>query len=165
FAAPSYIVNENGGYATLTVTRTGGTAGPVSINYATANGANTVAGRNYQATNGVLVFAANQIAASFNVPVLNDGIQDPASFYFNVNLSNPTNTALGSPASAVVNIRDAQTYNWPPGSPDGTFTGGFNGDVLALALQTNGQILAGGSFTYADGTPDSGIARLNANGS
>ncbi len=165
FSASSYIANEDGGYATVTVTRSGGIAGPVSVNYATANGANTVFGVNYRATNGVLVFAANQIAASFNVPVLDDGIQDPTNFYFNVTLSNPTNTILGSPVTAVVNIRDAQTYNWPPGSPDGTLNAGFNGDVLALALQPNGQILAGGSFTYANGVPDSGIARLNANGS
>jgi uncharacterized delta-60 repeat protein len=165
FSAPGYVVNENGGYATITVLRTGGTAGPVSVNYATGSGANTAPGVNYDATNGTLVFAANQTAASFNVTIHDDGVQDPTNFYFTVNLSNPTNAVLGSPSSAVVNILDAETYNRPPGSPDGTFDAGMNGDVLALALQPNGQILAGGSFTFVNGVPENSIARLNADGS
>jgi uncharacterized delta-60 repeat protein len=164
FSAPSYLVSENGGYATITVVRTGGMAGPVSVNFATSNGPNT-SSANYDATNGVLTFVANQTAVSFNVTVRDDGVQDPASFYFNVSLSNPTNAVLGSPTNAAVNILDAETYNWAPGSPDGTFTAGMNGDVLALALQPNGQILVGGNFTYVNGTPDNGIARLNVNGS
>ena len=165
FSAPGYIVNESGGYATITVLRNGGIAGPVSVNFATGNGANTTAGLNYIATNGTLVFAANQSAASFNVTVRDDGVQDPTNFYFNVTLSNPTNAVMGSPSSAIVNIVDAETYNRPPGSPDGTFNPGMNGDVLALTLQPNGQILAGGSFTYVNGVPENSIARLNADGS
>jgi uncharacterized delta-60 repeat protein len=166
FSARSYLVNENGGYATITVVRTGGTAGPLSVNFATSDGSNTVAGVNYVATNGVLTFAVNQTPASFNVPVLDNGVPDPTNFYFNVTLSNPTNTVLGSPTNAVVNILDAYTHGGQlPGSPDGTFTPGMNGDVLALALQTNRQILVGGNFTFVNGTPDNGIARLNADGS
>jgi uncharacterized delta-60 repeat protein len=166
FSAPSYLVNENGGYATITVIRTGGAAGSVSVNYATSNGSNTVAGVNYIATNGVLTFATNQTAVSFNVLVLDDAVQDPTNaFYFNVTLSNPTNAMLGSPINAKVNILDAEYYNWPPGLLDGTFTPGMNGDVLALALQTNRQILVGGNFTYVNGTPENYIARLNADGS
>ena len=169
FSAPSYLVNENGGYATITVVRTGGTAGPVQVHYATTDGT-AFSNANYVATSGVLTFAANQTATNFNVSILNDGVQDPANFYFNVTLStnqvaNPTNTVLGSPTNARVYILDVQSHNQPPGSPDGTFTAGMNGDVLALALQTNGQILAGGNFTFVNGTPDNGIARLNANGS
>jgi uncharacterized delta-60 repeat protein len=166
FSAPSYLVSENGGYATITVVRTGGIAGPVSVNFATSDGANTSSNVNYVATNGVLTFAANQTAASFNVLVLDDLVQESTNaFYFNVTLSNPTNAGLGSSTNAAVNILDAEYYNWPPGLLDGTFTPGMNGDVLALALQTNRQILVGGNFTYVNGTPDNGIARLNADGS
>jgi len=169
FSATNYIVSETagsppGGGATITVTRTGGALGSVSVNYATTNGT-AVAGVNYVATNGVLTFITNQIAASFNVPILDDGVQDSANFYFNVTLSNSVNAVLGSPTNATVHILDAETYNWPPGSPDGAFTAGMNGDVLALALQTNGQILAGGSFTIVNGTPENFVARLNPDGS
>jgi uncharacterized delta-60 repeat protein len=165
FSASSYLVSENGGYATITVVRTGGTAGPVSVNFTTRDGSNTSSNVNYAVTSGVLTFAANQTAASFNVSITNDLVQDPASFYFNVTLFNPTNTQLGSPTNALVYILDVQSHDQPPGSPDGTFTAGMNGDVLALALQTNGQILAGGNFTFVNGTPENSIARLNADGS
>ncbi len=164
FSVPAYVVNENGGYATITVVRTGGTAGPVSVNYGTGGGANTTPGVNYDATNGTLVFTTNQIAASFNVTIHDDGVPNPASFYFNVNLSDPTNAVVGSPGTAAVNIVDAETYNRPPGSPDGTFDPGMNGDVLALVLQPNGQILAGGNFSFVNGVPENSIARLNADG-
>ncbi len=166
FSAPSYVVNENGGYATLTVVRTGGTAGPASVNFHTSNGSNAVAGFNYATNSGTLIFVTGQIAANITVSITNDSVQELGSFYFNVTLSNPTNTVLGSPTNAVVNILDSIAHSGQiPGSPDGTFSAGMNGDVLALALQPNGQILAGGNFTYVNGTPDNGIARLNANGS
>ena len=169
FSAPSYLVNEYGGYATITVVRTGGIAGPVQVRYATTDGT-AFANTNYVATNGFLTFVTNQTAASFIVWILNDLVQDPTNFYFNVTLStnqvtNPTNTVLGSPINAEVHILDVQSHDQPPGSPDGTFTPGMNGDVLALALQTNGQILAGGNFTFVNGTPENAIARLNADGS
>ena len=170
FSAPTYIVSENGGYSTITVLRTGGIAGPCSVNYATSDGPNAFSGAghvttNYVLTKGTLIFATNQTAASFNVTNLDDGVQDPPDFYFYVNLSNPTNAALGSPSTAQVNILDAESYDWPPGSQNGSFNPGMNGDVLALALQPNGQILAGGSFTYVNGVPENCIARLNPDGS
>ena len=164
FSSPSYLVNANGGYATLTVVRAAGATGNVSVNYATSNGSHTTAGVNYMPTNGVLTFAGNQIAASFNVFVSNGGTQYPSNFFFNVTLSNPTNAVLGSPANAVVNILSTQ-YNWSPGTTNGLFNANMNGSVLSLAQQTNGQILAGGDFTSVDGTPQDYIARLNADGS
>ncbi len=54
----------------------------------------------------------------------------------------------------------------PSGSLDTSFaTGtGANGAVYSMAVQSNGQILIGGSFTSYNGTPCGGIARLNADG-
>jgi len=167
FSAPVYNVNENGGSATITVIRTGAAVGQVSVNYATGPGVNTFAGVNYSNTVGTLVFAAGQTSASFAVPVMDDGIVDgaPASFYFNVALSNPTNAALGSTTAAIVQILDAESYNRPPGSPDAGFiAAGMNGNVFTLALQPGGQILAGGNFTAVGSTSEGSFARLNPDG-
>ena len=168
FSAPSYIVNENGGYATVTVTRTGSGLGTANVNFATADGT-AFAGANYVPTNGTLSFAQGQITRSFAVRILNDGVTNPppASFFFNVALSSPSAGAvLGSPNSALVNIVDAQTYNQPAGSPDVAFspTAAMNDSVLALALQSGGLIVAGGDFSIADGSAMSHLARLNADG-
>ncbi|MDX2284707.1 MAG: T9SS type A sorting domain-containing protein [Bacteroidia bacterium] len=61
-----------------------------------------------------------------------------------------------------------------PGSNDPTFNpadsgfgkgDGFDGAVLSVALQPDGKILAGGTFTSFNGTPRNRIARLHADGS
>jgi len=165
FSAPSYVVNENGGYATITVLRTGGIAAPVSVRFVTSDGPYATNGVNYIGTNNVLTFAPNQTAASFNVQIIDDGKTNNPNFYFNVRLTNAVNAVMGSQSNAVVNILDSLIYVKLPGTQDGSFTPVLNGDVLALALQPNGQILAGGAFTLVNGVPENCIARLNANGS
>ena len=37
-------------------------------------------------------------------------------------------------------------------------------DVLALALQSSGKIVAGGNFTMVNGVPENYLARLNTDG-
>ena len=168
FNAPSYRVNENGVYATITVIRTGSALGSATIYFTTADGT-AFAGTNYYATNGILAFTNGVISQSFNVRILDDGKQNPppAGFYFNVGLTNvSTGAMLGSPTNATVNILDAESYNQPSGSPDPAFssTAGFNDSVFALALQSDGQIVAGGNFTVANGTAINRVARLNTDG-
>jgi uncharacterized delta-60 repeat protein len=172
FSSPMYVVNETGGYATLTVNRTGSSLGSASVDYTTAD-AGAVSGVNYTTTAGTLNFTNGQLSASITVPVMDDQVADPApdSFYFTVTLANPSaGAALGSPVSANVEIVDTGvngTFNHPPGGADSTFnTGsGMNSSVLALALQSNGSIIAGGNFTTVNGTPENYLARLNPDGS
>jgi len=173
FSAPTYFVNENGGYATITAIRTGGAAQTLTVNFATADGTAVSTGpesyRNFGATNGTLTFAPGQISASFTVPVYDDGYVDPANFFFTVSLSNlsPPEAGFGYPTTAQVNILDAEAINQPPGLPDPNFPSvpGFNGDVLSVAFQTDGQILAAGAFTSVNGAGRGHIARLNPDSS
>ncbi|WP_324680600.1 malectin domain-containing carbohydrate-binding protein [Hymenobacter sp. GOD-10R] len=56
------------------------------------------------------------------------------------------------------------------GSLDSTFVGGstaagFNGTVNALAVQANGKLLVGGTFTLYNNIPRNRVAQLNADGS
>ncbi len=53
------------------------------------------------------------------------------------------------------------------GSIDASFNvgSGFNGDVWAMALQSDGKILVGGGFTNYNGTSANRLIRLNTNGS
>ena len=167
FSAPSYVVNENGGYSTITVTRTGSTNGTASVQFATANGS-AVSGPNYVSTNGTLSFVPGQLAADIYVPVKDDGIVDPVPFFFTISLSSPSaGSSLGSPIGATNYIVDAESFNRPPGNGDTTFNPGtgMNGDVNALALQSTGKIIAGGNFTTVNGVPENYVARLNTDGS
>src|SRR5439155_6730813 len=96
--------NEDTGTATIAVTRTGGTAGAVTVNYATGNGT-ALAGTDYQAASGTLTFAAGVASRTFTVPIIDRGDSSQTTKTFNVTLTSPTGGAvLGSPAAAVVSI-------------------------------------------------------------
>lgn len=55
----------------------------------------------------------------------------------------------------------------PDGSIDNSFEigSGFNGNVLAIAIQSDGKLIIGGDFTTYNGNSVSKIVRLNSNGS
>jgi uncharacterized delta-60 repeat protein len=165
FTAPSYIVNENAGYAIIPVVRTGGSAGALTVSYSNIDGTAT-ASANYGAVSGTLHFAPGQVSTNIIVTITNLNTSQLSPFYFYVVLNNvnPTN-GLGTPSLTQVNIYGSLAYNNPPGQPDGGFSGAFNGPVLALALQGDGKLLAGGSFTQADGVSRRRIARLKTDGS
>jgi surface-anchored protein len=108
FDPASLSVGEAAGSATLTVRRTRGSDGAVTVDYATGGGSAT-AGADYTAAAGTLTFADGQTARTFTVPILNDTVVE-GSETFNATLSNPTNAALlGGAATAVVTILDDDT--------------------------------------------------------
>jgi uncharacterized delta-60 repeat protein/uncharacterized repeat protein (TIGR01451 family) len=166
FSAGAYQVNENGGYAIISVIRTGGSAGPISVQFATADDT-AVSGLNYLGTNGTLSFGPGEVSKSFTVPLLDDGFADASPFFFKVSLSNPNPAGtLSSQTTASVYILDAEGVAQPPGGLDpnlGAF--GVNGDVHALALQADGKLLAGGDFTAANGLARNRLARWNTDAS
>ena len=165
FTAAAYSVKKYGGFALIPVIRTGGSAGTVTVNYATVNGT-AASPANYTATNGVLTFAAGEVSKYIKVPIIDDG-SGAGLQALGVILSNALPaSALGSISNTVLNIIDSATVNEPPGSEDVTYSplSGFNGNVFTLALQVNNQLLVGGEFTMANGVPRQHLARLNENG-
>src|SRR5262249_49934061 len=73
FSAPSFSVVENQPVAPITVRRTRGSSGSVSVNYATGDGTAT-AGSDYTATGGTLTFADGETSQTFTVPIINDTV-------------------------------------------------------------------------------------------
>ncbi|HZN13242.1 MAG TPA: Calx-beta domain-containing protein, partial [Acidimicrobiales bacterium] len=129
FGASSYQKTENGGSATITVTRTGGLGGGVTVRYTTANGTAT-AGADYVATTGTLTFAAGVQSMSFSVPITNDTL-DESSETVNLSLSDPASGAvLGTRRTTVLKIVDNDT-----------------GGVLAFSASAYQRIEDGGSVT------------------
>ena len=114
FSASSVTVKENAGNATITVVRTGGYQGAVSVNLATSGGT-AVAGVNYTAVNEVLNFAAGQTSQTVTIPVKNVGVMK-ANPTVNVILSSPgLNAVLGSLSSETVVIQNVPAT--PPPAP------------------------------------------------
>ncbi len=113
FSSPSYSVAEDGGAVSITVTRTGGSDGPVAVQYATGRGSAS-ANLDYAPTGGTLSFADGQTANAFSVTILDDA-DDEADENFGLALGSPTGGAsLGSPGRARVTILDQD----PPPVPD-----------------------------------------------
>jgi len=107
-SASSYGVGQAAGTLSVTVNRTGGSSGAVSVTYATANGT-AVAGTDFTASSGTLNWASGDSASkSFSVPVSN-ATPFSGSKAFTVALSSPTGGAtLSSPSSAGVTIAGSQ---------------------------------------------------------
>jgi hypothetical protein len=80
-------VNETAGTATVTVTRTQGDVGVVSVNYALTDGSAT-AGADYTTAAGTLTFLDKQTTATFVVPILDDTIAE-GDETINITLSAP----------------------------------------------------------------------------
>ena len=165
FKAATYSVSEVGPVATITVTRSGGTASAVTVAYATSNGTAS-AGSDYSATSGTLSFTAGQISRTFTVPITNDTI-DEANETVNLVLSNPTGGAtLGTPGSAVLPIVDndtggalrfsAATYSVSEVGPLVTITvtrsGGTASAVTVAYATGNGTAGTGSDYTATSGT-------------
>jgi hypothetical protein len=105
FSKQRYDVNENGGHVTVTVKRTGGSGGAVSVDYATSDGSAT-APADYTSTSGTLNFAAGETSKTFDIPVVWDGVPE-GDESISVDLSNPGGGAdLGSLTTSVVHIAD-----------------------------------------------------------
>ena len=100
----SYAVAQSAGTVTVTVNRTGGSSGAVSVSYATTNGT-AVSGTNYTAASGKLSWnSGDSTAKSFSVTLTTQPAFSGTKS-FTVTLSSAAGgAALGSPASAVVTI-------------------------------------------------------------
>lgn len=112
FSSATYSEAENTGNATITVTRSGGSDGAVSVSYATSDG--TANGNSdYTPATGLLNFAAGEVTKTFDVPLLDDPAAEPDET-LTLTLSAPTGGAtLGSPTTATLTILDTDRAGPP----------------------------------------------------
>jgi hypothetical protein len=126
-SAATYSAAEGAGNATITIARTGGSAGAVSARLASSNGT-AVAAADYTATDTIVTFAdGDTTAKTVNVPILQDTADEPDETV-NLTLSAPTGGAtLGAQASAVLTITDDDPTPAPPPAPPAPPGGGGGG--------------------------------------
>ncbi len=105
FSAAAYQVGEDGGNAVVTLVRTGGSTGALTVNFATAGGTAT-AGDDYTAVSEAVTFADGETIKTVSVPVFIDGTTEPNETVGLV-LFNATNLdAVGARGTSVLNIID-----------------------------------------------------------
>lgn len=166
FSAATYQVLETAGTIAIAVTRTGGTTGPVTVNYATSNGT-AIAGTHYTATSGTLNWADGDGAnKTFNVPIIDIIAPPTGDKVFNLALTGQTGGNLGTPNTATVTINEvsstsslqftAASYLVQEISGSAlitvTRTGGTGSAVSVNFATSNGTALAGTHYTATAGT-------------
>jgi len=96
-------VNE-GLVCNFDVTLSNASTRTVTLDYATAN-RTALAGKQYDATSGMVTFAPGETAKKVSVQTISDGVYDPADRTFDLNLSNPS-AAFIDTAGATGTIRN-----------------------------------------------------------
>ena len=132
FSASSYNVVENvaGGNLTVTVTRTGGSFGDISVDYTTVDGV-ALANEDYVTTSGTLLFFDGEISKTFSVTILNDDIFESTEDFV-ITLGNVSITAsLNTPSATVFIVNDDTST--PPPPPTTTNSDGGNCFIATAA--------------------------------
>lgn len=108
FTASSMLVIEDVETLSITVVRTGGSTGSVSVDYSTANGS-AIAGQDYTSTSGTLTFAGGETIKTIQIPITNDSTTETDET-FTVSLNNNSNLeVVGGPSTLVVTLQDRNT--------------------------------------------------------
>jgi uncharacterized repeat protein (TIGR01451 family) len=104
FSSDSYSVSESGGSATITITRTGGSAGTATVLFSTSDG--TASTSDYTPVSQTLTFNDGEVSKTINVLINNDNVSE-SNETVNLTLSNAGGTGqLGAPSTAVLTIND-----------------------------------------------------------
>jgi len=168
FSVASYSVNENGGPAVVTVKRSGGSSGAVSVQYSTVAGGSAKDGSDYAASAGSLNWADGDAAdKTFSISVTDDSVNE-GSETINLVLSNPAGGAsLGGQSSAILTIADndaapAVSISDVSRSEGQSATTNFSFDVTLCAaseqtvtadyLANDGTAVAGSDYQATAGT-------------
>jgi hypothetical protein len=162
FDPASYTVAEDGGSVTVTVTRTGGAAGPVTADVTVVGGTATP-GEDFTDPGTVTVtFAAGETTQTVTIPILDDNVDEPDETII-LSLGNATGgAAVGADPTATVTIADddeAGTIDVsadPAAVTEGgtvtvtlTRTGGSDGEVTVTLVPT-GTATEGDDFTLSE---------------
>ena len=162
FDSGSYTVAENGSDATITLVRTGGSSGEVSVDVTVADGTATVTA-DYSDVSQTVTFLDGETSKTITVPIIDDS-EEEGDETVSLGLSNPTGgAAVGPQGTATLTITDNDapdvlkimplgdsiTHGW------NTFPGGYR-DRLENLLTDNNI-----AFDFVGTADDNGPASLS----
>jgi uncharacterized repeat protein (TIGR01451 family)/uncharacterized delta-60 repeat protein len=165
FISSSFTVNESATNAVITVIRTNGLAGTVTVQYSTLDGTG-INNVNYRSVSGRLTFAPGVTNQTFTVPLIDDHAIEPNGLTVNLRLSGVTGATLFTNA-AVLNLLDndgapgvvsfsAAAYSTNLSSGAVTLTvnrlGADKGTLTVQCTTTNGTAFAGTNYVALTNT-------------
>src|SRR5262245_8691411 len=146
-------MNESVGDAIITLVRTGGTAGGVTVRVFTQDGTATVAGGDYGGIDQLVTFAAGNTSATVRIPIRPDTVpEDDKSFRVRLAalVPNPSGVTIVAPSTSIVTIMDddASTVQ---------FNGAFIGNFPVIERDGNLKRVVTVDFDSIDGTATGGV--------
>jgi hypothetical protein len=165
FSAASYGRSEGLPTATITVVRSGGSAGPVTVPYATTGGTASP-GADYDPASGTLTFGPGQTSRTFTVTLLADAA-DEADETVGLSLGAPTGGAtLGAPAAATLTLADDDLGAGVIQLGAATLRRAENAASAVFTVRRTGGTAAGASVAYAtsDGSASAGSDYTSTSG-
>jgi len=170
FSNTNYSINENGGEASITVTRTGESA--ISVDYATSDDTAT-AGKDYIATSGTLNWANGDAAdKTFTIDITDDSELENDETVI-VSLNNATSgTELGWPNTAMVTItdNDSLTVETPEPEPstlqfsNTNYSVNENGGEASITVTRTGESAISVDYATSDDTATAGSDYIATSG-
>lgn len=136
FASTNFNVSEGGTNALVTVVRTGGSAGSVSVAYTTADGSATN-GSDYKFRSGTLTFGPGVTNNTFTIPIIDDSVAEDDETIL-IQLSHPTGGAQLGLSNAVVTIIDNDTPNGRLGFSSPAYTTNENAGAAVITVNRRG---------------------------
>jgi len=168
-SASTYTVARTAGSINLTVRRSGGTQGALSVSYKTVNGT-ALSGVQFTGKTGTLTWASGDGAnKTINIPISSAAVF-AGTKWFAVRLTAGTGTIVGTPSNATVNIAgstssasvtstvtmSASFYSVAQSASAITLTvvrnGGTQGALSVSYKTVDGTALAGKQYTAGTGT-------------
>ena len=107
FSVSSIQVIEDIGVLSVTVLRTGGASGTLTVDYSTADGT-AIAGQDYTSTSGTLTFNGGETSKTILIPIADDATTEPDEV-FTVALQTSNLESLGAPSKLIVTLQDRAT--------------------------------------------------------
>ncbi|MBI5924119.1 MAG: VWA domain-containing protein [Aquabacterium sp.] len=142
-------VNEAAGTVTYTVTLSNPVASPVTVNFSTSDGL-ALAGKDYDATSGVLTFEPNQTTKTIVIPLRNDSTYEGAES-FGVTISKAVGAVI-TVDRVTTTIHDDGTGSVPNGgTPDDDRPG--VGSVSSPTIAEGGNLDFQVTLTHPSTTP------------
>lgn len=169
FNPASYTVNEVDGQVILNVTanRIGDATAQITVNYATRNGS-AVAGQDYTAQTGTIVFANGETQKQIAIAITNDTLLENAENFF-VDLSNPQNASLKTDGSNTATVTITDDDSGPSTIRFSSATYSVNegaGSVTLTVVRSGGvQLAAGAAYSTTDGSAHGGSDYTTTSGS
>jgi ELWxxDGT repeat protein len=162
-SAAAYKVNEIGPQAVITVQRSGGTGGSVSVDYQTADGS-AEDGLDYATASGTLTFGPGISSLTIGVPITSD-TEDEGSETLTISLSNPSGSpqppSIGARDSAEVTIQDDDSGGAVAFSSS-VFSAGEGAGVALVTVVRTGGSSSGAQVNYATSPGTASVADFQA---